>query len=240
MSPRVVAMRHPSIEKLLILQELDTQRIRLESDTGLVPGVIRDVEEKIASEKKAIEDARAECRDLETRKKLIETEIGSAQDTLGRYRTQQALVRKNDEYQALGQQIATAEAGIDALEEQALGVMFAIDEARVRQAAAEKVLRDNIAGHEARIAALRGQGDALAAELAAARDAVAGARGRVDAPALRLYDRVAARMQPVVAAVRGGKCEGCHLKISSEAEHAARKGEILATCDQCGRIAWFE
>ena len=236
----VAAMRHPAIEKLLILQEHDTQRIRLESEIQSAPGAIRTVEEKISAEKKAIEDARAEMHELEAKRKLIETEIGSAQGTLGKYKTQQSLVRKNDEYQALGQQIATVEAAIDALEEQTLGVMFAFDEARVKFAAAEKVLRDNIAGHEARIAALREWEKNLLAELAVTQGEVAGARAQVDGMALRLYDRIAVHAQPAVSTVRGGKCDGCHLKISGEAEHNARKGEILATCDQCGRIIWWE
>lgn len=239
-APNVTAMRHPAIEKLLILQDRDTKRIQLESEIKSVPDAVRAVEEKIAAGKKAIDDARAELRDLETRKKMIETEIGSAQDTLGKYKTQQSLVRKNDEYQALGQQIETAEAAIDALEEKELGVMFAIDEARARFASAEKILKDTIAGHEARIAALRERGKNLSAELAAVQEEVARAREPVDMPALRLYDRIAARTQPAVAAIHGSKCDGCHLRVSGEAESVARKGEALATCDQCGRIIWWE
>jgi predicted CXXCH cytochrome family protein len=47
---------------------------------------------------------------------------------------------------------------------------------------------------------------------------------------------------PVCVPVRGGKCGGCHLKISSEVESAVRgKGDgKLVTCDQCGRIVWWD
>lgn len=233
-------MRHPAIEKLLILQDRDTKRIQLESEIKSAPDAIRAVEEKISAEKKAIDDARAELRELEAKKKLIETEIGSVEDTLGRYKTQQSLVRKNDEYQALGHQIAAAEAAVGALEEKELGVMFAIDEARVRFAAAEKVLRDNIAGHEGRIASLREREKNLSAELLAVRGEVARSREPLDEPVLRLYDRIAARTHPVVSAVHGSTCDGCHLKISGESESNARKGEVIATCDQCGRIIWWD
>jgi predicted nucleic acid-binding Zn-ribbon protein len=233
-------MRHPAVEKLLILHDRDMKRIQLESEINSVPDAIRAVEEKIHLERKEIEDARAELRGLEAKKKLIETEIGSTQDTLGRYKTQQSMVRKNDEYQALGQQIASAEEAIGTLEEKELGVMFAIDEAKLKFAAAEKVLRDNIAGHESRIAALRERGKNLAAELAGVQGEVARAREPVDMLALRLYDRIAAHTQPVISAVHGAICDGCHLKISGEAESSARKGEVLATCDQCGRIIWWE
>jgi len=233
-------MRHPVIEPLLILQARDTRRLGLESEIKLIPGEIDAVEKKILAEKNAIEDARAEIKSLESNKKIIETEIGSAQDTLARYKTQQSLVRKNDEYQALGQQIETTEANIGALEEKELGVMFAIDEARLKFAAAEKVLRDNIAGHEARIGMFRESEKNLTAELAGVREQVAAARGPLDELTLRLYDRIAEHTRPVVAAVRGGNCGGCHLKVSGENEAAVRKGDILATCDQCGRIIYWE
>jgi len=233
-------MRHPAIEKLLILQARDTKRLDLESEIKLIPGEIEAVEKKILAEKTAIEDARAELKSLESNKKIIETEIGSAQATLARYKTQQSLVRKNDEYQALGQQIETAEAGIGALEEKELGVMFAIDEAKLKFAAAEKNLKDNIAGHEARISMFRDREKNLIAELAGARAEVSAAREPLDELTLRLYDRIAAVSQPAVAAVRGGNCGGCHLKVSGENESSVRKGEALTICDQCGRIIYWE
>ena len=233
-------MRHPAVDNLLILQARDTRRLGLEAELAMIPGGIEAVEKKILAEKNAIEDARAEMKSLEAQKKLIETEIGSAQTTLAKYKTQQSLVRKNDEYQALGQQIATTEADIGALEEKQLGVMFAIDEAVAKFAAAEKVLKDNIAGHEARIAMFRESEKNLSAELAGVRAGVLAARAPLDELTLRLYDRIAERSQPVIAAARGANCGGCHLRLSGENETAARKGESLALCDQCGRIIYWE
>jgi predicted nucleic acid-binding Zn-ribbon protein len=62
---------------------------------------------------------------------------------------------------------------------------------------------------------------------------------------LRVYDRIAVRNMPVVVAIHGGKCGGCHLKVSSEVESAARgKGADplapLPTCDQCGRVVYWD
>ena len=236
---KVAVMRHPAVDNLLVLQNRDTKRIQLEAEIKSVPDAIRAVEGKILAEKKVIEEARTELRELETKKKLIETEIGAAQGTLGKYKTQQSMVRKNDEYQALGQQIATTEAAIGALEERELEVMFAIDAAKVKFADAEAVLNANIAGHEARIATLREREKVLAEELAVVQAEVAKAREPLDVLSARLYDRIAAHTQPVIVAINGGKCDGCHLKVSGEAESNARKGEVLATCDQCGRIVWW-
>src|SRR5471030_701489 len=105
-------MSSPAIEALLILQDRDTKRLALEQQLKAVPGDIARVEQKIAAEKAAIDTAKQATMELESKKKLLETEIGSANDKLGRYRTQQSMVKKNDEYQALGHQIETTQAEI--------------------------------------------------------------------------------------------------------------------------------
>jgi predicted nucleic acid-binding Zn-ribbon protein len=238
-------MPSPLIETLLILQDRDTKRLGLEAQIKAVPRDIAAVEQKIAAEKGAIDAAKAEVMSLETKKKLIETEIGSAEAKLAKYRTQQSQVRKNEEFQALGHEIETTQKQISDFEGQELEVMYALDDAKKKFVAAEAVLKGNIAGHEARIKTLRERGLSLAAELTEAQAVLATAREPVSEPARRVYDRIAVRTQPVVVAIRGGVCGGCHLKVSSEVETIARgKGPggpaQLATCDSCGRIVYWE
>ncbi len=217
----------------------------MEAQLKAVPADIGAVERKIAAEKAAIDAAKTEVKELETKKKLLETEIGSAETKLAKYKTQQSLVKKNDEYQALGHEIENTEKEISEFEGKELEVMYSIDEAKKKFAAAEAVLKANISGHEARIKTLREREASLAAELKTVQSDVAAARTPVTAPHLKIYDRVAARNMPAVVAIHGGKCGGCHLKISSEVESAARGKGVdvagqLATCDQCGRIVYWE
>jgi uncharacterized protein len=238
-------MMNPLIQSLLILQDRDLKRLGLEAHLKAVPEDIARVEQKIAAEKAAIETARADLRELELKKKAIETDIGAAEEKLGRYKTQQLSVRKNDEYKALGHEIDTTQATINELEGRELELMYAIDEAKKKFAAAEAELKANISGHEARIATLRERQTSLSAELKSAHDEVAAARAPINAVRLRAYDRIAVRNMPAVVAIRGGKCGGCHLKVSSEVESAARGKTIdplaqLPTCDQCGRVVYWE
>jgi uncharacterized protein len=148
-------MAVPGFDKLLALQECDAKRLELEQQLGHVPREIAAVEAKIAAEKAAIETAKTEWRELEAKKKTLETEIGSAEAQAARYRTQQSQVKKNDEYRALTHEIETTEAAIGTMEEEELKIMYAIDEAKQRFADAEAVLKNNITGHEGRIRGLR-------------------------------------------------------------------------------------
>ena len=125
--------------------------------------------------------------------------------------------------------------------------MYAIDEAKKKFAAAEAELKTNIAGHETRIRTLREREVNLTTELKAAQAELAAARQPVDPAAIRIYDRVAGRNMPAVVPIHGGKGGGCHLKVSSEVESQSRGRGVneagmpaLATCDQCGRIVYWE
>ena len=233
------------IQALLVLQDRDLKRLGLEAQLKAVPGDVARVEQKIAAEKAAIETARLELRELETKKKAVEIDIGSAEEKLGRYKTQQLSVRKNDEYQALGQEILTVQGQIGELEGRELEIMYAIDEAKKRFASAEAELKANISGHEGRIRTLRERETSLSAELKQAQAEVVAARQPVEPLRLRVYDRIASRNMPVVVHISAGKCGGCHLKVSSEVESAARGKTIdptaaLPSCDQCGRIVYWE
>ena len=233
-------MKHPAIDPILILQEHDRHRLAIEAQLLAGPQEALIIEQKIAAEKAALEASRDEVRHLESKKKLLETEIGSAEDKLAKYRTQQVAVRKNDAYQALGHEIEATQAAIGELEGQELEVMYAIDSAKQRFAEREKQVKENIAGHQQRLKQLAEREVSLQAELTETQAAVAAARTPVGDRVLRVYDRIASRQMPVCVGLRSGTCNGCHLKVSSEIDALARKGEELVTCDQCGRIVWFE
>lgn len=229
-----------SLDKLLVLQERDTKRLALEQQLKAVPREIEAIEGRIAAEKAAIETAKTEWRDLEAKKKQLELEIGSAEEKVARYKTQQSQVRKNDEYQALTHEIDTAQSGIGTLEEQEIGIMLSIDEARKRFAAAEAELKRNITGHEAKIRNLREREKNLQVEAQAAQETVAAAREVVPVPQLKIYDRIASKPgHPVCVPVTAGRCGGCHLKVSANVEMEARKQEEVTTCDQCGRVVYW-
>ena len=234
-------MPTPMIEKLLVLQDRDQRRLALESQLRAVPRDIAAVEQKIAAGQSAREAAHGELLQLEVKKKAIENEIGSAAERQARYKSQQLQVRKNDEYQALGVEIAHTQSEIETLEEEELRVMYAIDETRQKLGVAGEELQRTTSGHEARIGALRARETGLQSELQQAQEAVAAARSLLDEPVRRLYDRLATKPGlPVVVAIQEGKCGGCHLKISSNVDSERRKADQLVTCDQCGRIVYGE
>ena len=99
--------------------------------------------------------------------------------------------------------------------------MYAIDEAKKRFVAAEATLKTE--HRRARGADPHDEGARGQPGRGAQGGRVGGGRPRARAgAALQAYDRRRARGMPAVVPIRGGKCGGCHLKVSSEVESAAR------------------
>ncbi len=216
-------------------------RLSLETQLAAAPRDIAAVEARITAERQAIETAKAEWHGLEAKKKTLENEIKAAEEKIAKYKHQQLEVRKNDEYRALTHEIETMEATVGGYEEEELKIMYAIDEAKQRFAAAERVLKENISGHEAKIASLRAHEAELRGQHEQALAAVGTARLQVPEPQTRLYDRLAKKPGlPVCVPVQGGRCGGCHMKVSANIEFEARKAENIVTCDQCSRIVYWQ
>lgn len=228
------------LTKMLVLQDRDVKRLALEKQLKEIPDEVAAIETKIATEKQAIDTAKTEWRELETKKKALETDIQGAQGKVAKYRTQQLEVRKNDEYRALTHEIETTEAAIGGLEEEELKVMYLIDEAKKRFTAAEGTLKANIAGHEEKIRNLREREKQTRLELTDAQAATQTARTAVPEDQMRIYDRLAKKPGlPVCVPVSHGRCGGCHLKVPTHIEVMARSGTEIATCDQCGRVVYW-
>jgi len=234
-------MPSPALEKLLVFQDRDQRRVALELQVLHLPEEIVAVRRKIEEDRAAIEAAKAGWREAETRRKALETEIGGVEQKLSRFKSQQLEVRKNDEYQALGHEIAAGQAQVLAFEEEEIKVLYQIDEARDRVKAAEAAAAQSISLHEARIRTLEQKGAEMQRDLAALQADLAAARAAVPEAALAIYQRLAKNMAlPLCVPLREQKCSGCHLKVCSGVESEARAGSKTVCCDNCGRIVFWE
>ncbi len=122
----------PALVATLKLQEADVARMHLETQLKQAPVELAALAKTVAEEKAALEAKRKVVQDLEVQRKDIDNRLKLAETQVNKFKTQQAEVRKNDEYQALTHQIATCEAGISDIETEELQQMIKIDEATAR------------------------------------------------------------------------------------------------------------
>ena len=229
------------LQALLILQDRDQRRVHLERALQQVPRERAAVEARITAHRTAIDAAKKVVVDLELKRKEIESTLHGYEEQIRKYKSQQMLVKKNDEYQALTHEIELTESRVGETEESEIKILYELDTEKEKAKSAERTILAEIAAENAQLARLAEREKQARDELSGANADVEKARSACAPELLPRYERLAKSAGlPVVVALHAGKCGGCHLKVSNGVETEARKGAEIVTCDNCGRILFFQ
>lgn len=233
-------MADPQIEKLLIVQHHDVSLLKIEQDLARIPHERQALETTIAQEQANIEAARQDLIAQEVARKDLDVDVQSKQAALLRFRTQQAEVKKNDEYKALTHQIEQTEADIGSLEEREIELMLEIDRRKELFELEQAGIQKRIEAKHREIDVLAERAVNLTASLEAARAQVTESRVGIGQNYLEQYDRVkqTVKRAPYLAPIESHKCGGCHLRVSNEVSRAALNAREPHFCDQCARMVY--
>jgi len=200
----------------------------------------KDLEQKRAAALAGAEGARQMQRDLEVKRAGFQSEAAARRDKIARLKTQQMQTRKNEEYQALANEIAYSEKEVARIEDSELDAMGQLEEVAVLVATAEANAKNEeskvasrITDLDARVESFKGQ----LAEVEAERCALA---KEVDEERLRLYDRLfSTKGGNAVVPLEGEVCTGCHMRLTTQTALRVRAENSITNCEQCGRILYL-
>lgn len=229
------------IHPLLVMQERDLRCDNFRKQLEALPAQIDAEEAEVAAEHRRVAEAEAAIRALEVRRLDLEGEIEVHEATILRYKTQQMQVKKNEEYAALEHEIDTLHSRIGGIEDQVLGILEEMDRAQVALTQLRAEVAGRVATLAAHIATLQQNKISFAVDMAGAHGELAEARAALDPLILGQYDYVKTQIKrgPYAVELDGGRCLGCHLKVSGEVESAVRRCQDLVRCDSCGRILYL-
>ena len=214
---------------------------RIERDLAALPTERELTRKKIASWEQQIEDGRQKIKEMEAHGKTLETEMASLEEQIVKYKNQQLQVKKNEEYQALTHEIETTQGKISDLEEKEIELLYDLDEARKNQGNDEKEKTEQIEVETRFLGRLDEKESNLKGEIDQAKNALAEAEDQMDKPSLSIYRRVSRGLKfPIIVPQRDAKCQGCHMRVSASVEVEVKKGAEITTCDNCGRILYWE
>ncbi len=233
-------MSDPSIEKLLYLQECDARCDRIKDQLRRIPLEIEDYEKKIKKDEHSIDQKSSSIMDLEVRRREFDNEVAAAEEQIIRYKNQQLLVKKNEEYQALQNEIDTMSSKISDLEDEEIALMIEIDEARESAQLDEIERRQRIEEFRRHIDQRGEHRKEFEGELGEAEMAVKEAVKRLQDGESRIYHYVKKQTKrfPLVVRIVEHMCTGCHIKLPTDIEVATRKSKELTRCHNCGRILY--
>ncbi len=233
---------NPEFQELLLLHGRDRRYGKLEEELKLLPDDIKRMEKKISTENESIDLAVSEWKQLESQNNSLEKEIIEIGEKISKSKVRQLGVKKNEEYQALENEISSLTLLQSQKEDEQIEVLVNIDDAKATAEIAQdkivskvKDLERQKQGFEDRIAQVKTELQDLHKEIETART-------QVEAEMLKTYDRVkkVVARTPYLAPLKDQKCSGCNLRVSNDVISTALVEQKLTQCDQCGRIVYVE
>jgi predicted nucleic acid-binding Zn-ribbon protein len=227
----------PEVEKLLTLQERD-QRIRAyQTELNAIPEERRFKEKQIADSAARLEAAKTRMKEIEVERNKLQVDAQAKRDVIAKYKTQQFQTRKNEEFSALGHEIAAAEKDIVTIEDRELELMEEVEKLRPVVAEAERAFSEERKRLEAQITELGKKTEnieARVAELAASRPALAEG---LDEDLLDQYTRLfKSKNGSAIVELDHEVCTGCHTKVTTQVALGVKAEKLLVHCPNCGRI----
>ena len=96
------------------------------------------MEDKLATARLLLDQAKQRAQNNEVERRKLQLDVEGKRTAIGRFKTQQQQTRKNDEFQALNNEIKHAEDNIQALEDRELELMEQAEALQRTTAVAEK------------------------------------------------------------------------------------------------------
>ena len=231
---------HPDLEKLIALQQADTEVARLREEIASLPGRVTTIEAKLAGTRAQIEKAQQGLAATQAARRKLETGIQDHRGKISKYREQSLAVKTNEQYKALLHEIEFAEQQVRSAED---GILEGMVDSEAREAAlqaAEAELKAETAEIETEKAEARArttEDERLLAEQNAQREAL---RAGIADDVLAHYDRVLHARKTAVAEGRAQKCTACNVLLRPQTYNEIRSNEQIVTCDSCGRILYYD
>ena len=231
-----------NFKELLLLHGRDRRLGKLVDETKLLPGDQARLTEKINIEKKSIDLAVTEWKELEAKNNTLEKDLFQISDKIAKNKVRQLDVKKNEEYQALEMEINSLLELQSQKEDEQIEVLLKIDDARSTAELAQEKIAERVEHLEMQLEGLKRRKIQVVEEASELEIEINEARTRVPNPMLATYDRVKkiVTRAPFIAPLELQKCTGCHLKVSNDVVSNVLVEQKLTQCDQCGRIVYVE
>jgi predicted nucleic acid-binding Zn-ribbon protein len=232
-----------TLHLLLDVQDRDLQADQLRHRRSSLPDrlALAEQEAAIARVDRELEELRGGLGDLQRTQKRLEDEIASieAKGEAENARLYSGSITSPRDLQALQDEIAGLARRQRTLEDELLDVLEAV-EPLAEQADGLEAHREQLQAERDRLTVAVAESEAVIdaelAEVAAARDDVA---GQLPADLLARYEKIRDRSGGVGAArLEAGRCTGCHLALPATELDAVKRaaGEMVVTHEECGRI----
>jgi predicted nucleic acid-binding Zn-ribbon protein len=228
------------IEQLLVVQDHDTNLKTLQNELQTLPFERDRLEQLIQDRTSALERVRLHSKETEVHRKKLELDAAARRDQIAKYKTQQFQTRKNEEFQAIGNEIGRLEREITQIEDQEIDLMEQGETAAREIQSAESSFKAEQAQIQQQLGSLKQKGEVLTKALEETKSARQKAAAAVsDQELLGRYERIFhSKGGSAVVSIEREVCMGCHMKNTTTNAHRAKLAREVVYCEYCGRMLY--
>ena len=228
------------LKKLIELQRIDKELMRIEDLKGDLPEKVREIRSELSTQKAQLDQHKDRLEEIEKEERKHQAIIDDYNEKIKAKQDQLYLVTTNKEYDALTSEIEQLKKTLDESEmlvveysdeKEELEETISMEEHRVEEleeelAKREKELKGTIAKTEKEQDGLESEREEVIEDVSRAR--------------LSKYNRIRnARSGLAVVPVVRGACGGCQQRIPPQHLVEIRTGNRMIPCEICGRILYW-
>lgn len=229
-----------ALNVILGIQELDIKMIRLmrvkrerQKELEKLNSLKNDIQKQVS-------DKEAEITEIKKKIRIGETLIKENQEKISRLESQQAAVKKMDEFNALTHEMTAAGKEKNVLEAKQSDLMdkLAIEEDILiaLQGNLKTTDESGLTLHQEineSIQKINEEGISLLKERE-------GLIKDASSEIFKIYERLLKNKKDrVIVPIENRTCSGCHILLTPQAENLVRKGDRLVFCEHCSRVLYW-
>jgi uncharacterized protein len=228
------------LSQLIELQELDLDIQRITDRLSKIPAERDNIEKEFDTHAAEFLALKSKYEQTFVDRSQIESDLASAQEHHDKYKQDLMRVRNEKEYTTALREIDATKKQISAYETDILKRMEELEKLETEMKSNEPDIERKRREVDQALAALNQEIATTNATLAAMRARREVLVSTISAEMLWTYDRMArTRRGQALSAVRDGICSACRVKVRPKIFSDVRKGDLLITCESCGRILYY-
>jgi len=230
-------------KQISLLRELQEAELRikgLKGDQERYPHEIRELDEKLTSEKEKALREKERLQTLEMERRRKEGELDEGGERIKKTKGRLFEVKTNKEYQALLHEIELMENSTNQKEDEILAILEETDQLRESVSERESVLVTLDKEIRAEISEIEKKLAHLVEEIAAMEKRREDIIKTLDGDLVRAYETLKARRGTALAVVKGGACQGCYVNIPPQMFNEVQRNETLIRCPNCSRFLYWK
>jgi predicted nucleic acid-binding Zn-ribbon protein len=229
------------LEQLLILQDRDQKIKQVQNELSTLPRQRAQLESQLAAATAGLETLKQRGRQIEVDRKSLELDVGTRTASINRFKTQQYETRKNEEFRAIGNEIERYTKEIAQIEDKELELMEQADKVKAEIVVEDKKVQGARESVAKQMSDLEAKGRALETRLQELNNERTQIAERLDEDVLNKFERLfKSKGDAAIVGLRHEICTGCHMKITPQTSHRVKSGREIVSCEQCGRILYWE